>query len=120
MNETQVKEQDLYLVRHYSHVYIAEKTKDDGDRYAYYRLIRIYKEYKPGGVSISSRGTIYVRSNTTNNYVGSIVRKDKNTVYTFPREKYNELLNKDNRFGGLGVFIAVVIMLFIIFVLVAG
>ena len=118
INGVDFSKQDFYLVRHYSHVYIASKVKDDGDRYAYYRLLRIHQEYKPGGVSVSTRGTIYIRSNTTNNYVGTVVRKDKNTVDYIPGEKCYEILKKEEKQNSnnetIGFIIAALIIAFVL------
>lgn len=102
-----------YIVRHYSHTYLAKKVRDDGDtKFSYYELISIHKEYKSKSVGASGRG-VWISSRTTNNYVGDIVRKDRNTVFVYEPPK--PLTPKEESwylFIGIG-FIGLIILLFL-------
>lgn len=103
-----------YIVRHYSHTYLAKKVRNDGNtKFSYYELISIHKEYKSKSVGASGRG-VWISSRTTNNYVGDIVRKDRNTVFVYePPEPPKPLTPREEfwySFIGIG-FIALIILL---------
>lgn len=68
-----------YIVRHYSHTYVAELVNQKGD-IGYFKLLKIYSKYSPGSIHVSSKGNVSYSSRSTNNYVGDIVKKDMNTV----------------------------------------
>ena len=103
-----------YIVRHYSHTYLAKKVRDDGNtKFSYYELIGIHKEYKSKSVGASGRG-VWISSRTTNNYVGDIVRKDRNTVFVYePPEPLTPKEEFWNLFIGIGFVVLIILALLV-------
>lgn len=108
-----------YIVRHYSHTYIARKVRDDGGQFAYYELLGIHKEYKSRSVGVSMRGNLYVNSRSTNNYTGDIVKKDKNTVVVYNEvERTTSLSAEDEKYLYIGITVILIVAILLMIALI--
>lgn len=100
-----------YIVRHYSHLYVAEKVKQEG-KYGYYRLLSIYKEHIPQSVSVGHSLRFHTRK--LNNYVGDIVKKEMSLVHVLEEtESKEQELTLAQSIMSIVVFVALLLIIMV-------
>lgn len=87
----------LYLVRHYSHTYLARLVEVEG-KYGYFNLLRIDSEFVSSSTSVTGRGGVSTNRRTVNDYTGDTVKKEMKLVREYTeadRILYNSRIKKE-------------------------
>ena len=106
----------LFIVRHYSHTYVAELVSFEG-RWGYYRLLSIHTEYKRNSVGASHRG-VWISNSSTNNYVGDIVKKEIQLVQHYDQEQqeYDARLLKTANAAAIIIISVLALLVLLLFI----